>query len=84
MTSITTALIPEHAQSLPQAWKTAISIGGAIALSPIIACVAGLLVVWMLPALALVLPLMAISWAQTIRLHASPVRPALPWRPAIA
>ena len=77
-----TTLAPKQVRGLPNAWKTAISIVGAIAMSPIIAGIAGLLVVWVLPALLFVLPIIAVSWARTLRLPARPVGPALPLRTA--
>lgn len=80
MTSIATTLTPQHVQ----AWKTAISTGGAVAMSPAIAVTVALLVASLLPAIALVLPLVATSFARTIRLPAGPVWPALPLQAALA
>jgi hypothetical protein len=84
MTLIATALTPHHAQSLPQACKTAISIAGAVVMSPVIALIAVLVLASVLPALAFVLPLLAASWTRMARLPAQPTRPVPHLRPAIA
>jgi hypothetical protein len=79
-----TTLTPRYPRRLPRAWKVAISMGGAIAMAPVIAVIAGLVAVWVLPGLVFVLPLMVLSRPATVRLPTRPVRPALPLRPAIA